>query len=530
MYLRNLAVHGYRAASEDPLVCEFPGRFCVLTGPNGAGKSTLVDAVVLSHRDVFPFVPRPDSAVLSRTVTNRTIDVQYEVDDDDQSPMGSLCSSTMQIPSWTTTLTSSMGRVSASHNEGLGDGQLPVLYLSPTRNPGIDLAGREARLIVELLRAQALWDRGDKSLGELRGHLSNLISSVVSTWPVAEAEQRVAEALAALTDGVSGRVPFLGTPSVDDSMLARIFEFLIGIQGIERRDSQRLVTEGLGYANLLQIAVVLAAIPDLSNSAASQSADDKATAPESDLSEGPEETDEDNNEEPDSFERTDEELRELMSVAEERRELDDDTFFGGVFHSVIVLEEPEAHLHPQLQTGLVGYLKEVVESRPEVQVILSTHSDEIVASCDPNDLVVSRRSSDGRPAARTVSSLGLRAKDQSLAKRHLDVNRSAALFGDRLVLVEGITDAAVLRAFARVWAGSDRVRRRFVASLTITVVGSRIGGWLPNLLTKPGEEIAERLAILRDSDGNPEPNWIASRRGDHFDAFTSDPGGVSSPV
>ena len=103
------------------------------------------------------------------------------------------------------------------------------------------------------------------------------------------------------------------------------------------------------------------------------------------------------------------------------------------------------------------------------------------------------------------------------------MSRSAALFADRLVLVEGVTDAIVLRGIAGVWAGSDRIRRRFVDALTITVVGSRIGPWLPELLTRPSMEISTRLAVLRDSDGKSVPNWVVERRSECFDVFLSDP-------
>lgn len=519
MHLSKITVHGFRAASEDPLECTIPGRFCVLAGANSAGKSTIVDSIVLSHRDVFPFTGRPDAAVLSRSVTNRTIDIKYEAEAGDTSPLGILCGTTLRIPEWTTSLSPSMGRVSVSHNEGPGEGQLPVLYLSPTRNPAADLAGREARLIVELLRAQALRDRGDKSLKELRGRLAGLIGSVVSKWPVADAEERVTRSLAELTDGVSGRIPFLGTTDVDDSMLARIFEFLLATTGTPRIDSHRLSTEGLGYVNLLQLAVVLAAIPDLT-AGASPGAGIGGVDPdeaESDEAEpGPSVDDE-------IIEQSDEELRELIREAEERRELDDDTFFAGVFHALVVLEEPEAHLHPQLQHGLVRYLKEVVERRPEVQVIVSTHSDEVVSACDPEDLVVLRRGADGRPTARSIKAFGLADRQLSLARRHLDVTRSASLFADRVALVEGVTDAIVLRALARVWAGDDRIKRRFVDALTITVVGSRVGSWLPDMLARPGEEIVERLAILSDSDRKPIPKWVTSRQGEHFGMFRSEP-------
>lgn len=264
MYLRRVTVHGFRAASKDPLECVLPGRFAVLAGANSAGKSTIIDSIVLAHRDVFPYTPRPSAATLAKTVTSRSIDIEYGLEEGDSSPLGTLCESTVQLPTWSVSLTTSMGRVSASASGSLGEGQLPVLYLSPTRNPSFDLGGREARLIVELLRSQALRDRGDKSLKDLRGLLRGLISSVVTKWPVVDAEARVAVTLAELTDGVAGRIPYLGTTSIDDTFLARVFEFLLATLGLSRADSYRLETEGLGYANLLQLAVILAAIPDLS--------------------------------------------------------------------------------------------------------------------------------------------------------------------------------------------------------------------------------------------------------------------------
>lgn len=523
MYLEKVVVHGYRAASKAPLECVLPGRFAVLAGPNSSGKSTVVESILMAHRDVFPYFARPTSAALSRSVASRTIDLTYAWEDNDHSPLGELCRADARMPKWTTELSASMGRISPSRTEPIAEGQLPILYLSPTRNPAADLAGRDARLIVELLRAQAFRDRDDKSLKDLRGQLAGLISSVVSKWPVADAEARVAGTLADLTDGVSGRVPYLATTAVDDTFLARMFEFLLGTSGGDRIDAHRLETEGLGYSNLLQLAVVLASIPDLTHQLPKDEAQDGGTD-ELDTDSGSDAgADPAGLTAPDDDQRSDTERAAAMEEALQRRRMEEDTFFAGSFHAVVVLEEPEAHLHPQLQHGLVQYLKEVVERRPEVQVVITTHSDEIVSGCDPEDLVLFRRGEAEQPVARTVQTFSLSQTKLARARRHLDVNRSASLFADRVVLVEGVTDAMVLRALARVWAGSDRVRRRFVDALTITVLGSRVGPWLPELLTKPGMEISSKVAVLGDSDDRPLPTWAEQRRSGCFEMFLNEP-------
>jgi putative ATP-dependent endonuclease of OLD family len=171
----------------------------------------------------------------------------------------------------------------------------------------------------------------------------------------------------------------------------------------------------------------------------------------------------------------------------------------------------------------VRYLKAVVARRPELQVILTTHSDEIVAACDPEDLIVFRRDATGVPVARTVQSLKLPRKHLEMARRHLDVTRSASLFAEGLALVEGITDAKVLRTFGRVWADGDPNRQRFLDALTITVIGSRVGEWLPAMLASDGQELVSRVAVLLDLDDKPVPAWAVRREGDTCGVLISDP-------
>jgi len=51
---------------------------------------------------------------------------------------------------------------------------------------------------------------------------------------------------------------------------------------------------------------------------------------------------------------------------------------GGFGPSIIVLEEPESHLHPQLQMALAARIRQASEDRPDVRVILETHSEHLL--------------------------------------------------------------------------------------------------------------------------------------------------------
>lgn len=539
MYLKRIVVDGFRAATTEALKCELPGRFAVLLGANGTGKSTVTDSIAIGHQVVFPWKPRASAASLTRA-RPRTIDLAYEYEATETLDIWSgRQAQGAPAPAWTRRLSSSMGTVRAEVDPATSPeardvfANLPILYLSSMRNPVNDLAGRDARLIVEMFRSEAKRPGQTASLAGLRNHLGNLLGKIVGDAGnplVRHTEARVNSAFEDLTRGVSKRSAFVATTDVDDAFLARVFEFYVGVATLDRTVAHRLEVEGLGYANMLQIAVVLAAIPNLTDHTAAVAGPDPADsggADEADepaaggLEQAPPEVAEPQNGAPED--RTEAERREELLLAEEAAAAAEDSIFRDQFNACVVLEEPEAHLHPQLQHGLIRYLKQVVAERPELQIILTTHSDEIVAACDPDDLVVFRRSGVSAPSVRTVANLGLTNKQQSLARRHLDVSRSSSLFGERIVVVEGITDAQLLRAFGYLWASGDADRERFLDALTITVIGSRVGEWLPAMLVSPGQEISTKVAVLMDSDGKPVPAWAAARIGPRFDVFMNEP-------
>lgn len=147
-----------------------------------------------------------------------------------------------------------------------------LVHLPAWRNPLDELARRETRILVELLRAQQQNLGRGRNLAGLRARASNLLDALATDDLLVALEERVGRHLHALSAGVSRRWPYVGGQVVDDRYLARVLELMLAI--IEgRSNAQPLEVSGLGYANLLHIAVTLAAIPDLrAQAAASTSA------------------------------------------------------------------------------------------------------------------------------------------------------------------------------------------------------------------------------------------------------------------
>jgi putative ATP-dependent endonuclease of the OLD family len=117
-------------------------------------------------------------------------------------------------------------------------------------------------------------------------------------------------------------------------------------------------------------------------------------------------------------------------------------------HKVLLIEEPEAHLHPQLQIRLLQFLNEKA-LEDNIQIIVTTHSPTLAASIDINTLkVLTVKKAGESPVYTSLSKCGFDSDTKYFLQRWLDITKSILLFAKGVLMVEGIAEALVIKELA----------------------------------------------------------------------------------
>ncbi len=479
MHLHSLRLQRFRSCAD--VSVELRPDLTVLVGENNGGKSNVVDGLRLL---ILPLSGRrdryPEDEDLRRGSTDASFTIEGRYSGLSDTVKGLLISAvpdpaqdlailgmryqTKAAGSLRGRTTYWAGRFDTAEPEPGATDLIRHVYLPPLRDARQALGSGSAARITALLRH--FMEEGEEK--ELLEHVKrkpepHRVITAVNT--------EIGTALGNLAGGVRPQTASLGFAAEVLSDVARDLRFRLADAGVEPADIQ---ASGLGYANLLYMATVVVEL---------------ARAREADL-------------------------------------------------TLFLVEEPEAHLHPQLQMLVLDFLLDqarksareaLVPGHPEgrVQVIVTTHSPNLTAWVSPDHLVVVRsvRHDNVEPPTHhsvtvPVARLGLDKAALNKVSRYLDVTRSALLFGNRALLVEGIAEAVLLPVIARcsVLKDDHSAWQRFRGAVLVPIDGVDFAPYV-EVLIRPcnGCSVADRVVVMTDADpsvpGNRKEDLEALARG-----------------
>ena len=165
-------------------------------------------------------------------------------------------------------------------------------------------------------------------------------------------------------------------------------------------------------------------------------------------------------------------------------------------YNLLLIEEPEAHLHPQLQNTYFNYLKKL-DQNDDFQIIVTSHSPTIAAKTDLNLLTI-LKNDENCICSTQICKIDLDDNNLKFLQKFLDVTKSQLFFANGVILVEGISEALLIPIFSRILGEQYDVERNGIEVVNINGVAFEHFAKLFNSDDK--KRLESRCAIVTDDD------------------------------
>jgi len=129
---------------------------------------------------------------------------------------------------------------------------------------------------------------------------------------------------------------------------------------------------------------------------------------------------------------------------------------------ILSIEEPEAHLHPSLQSKFLKFLENNLKEKKQArQIFVTTHSTHITSAVELDSVIclykdINSNFKIGYPA-KVFSDTSEDRSSKIYVERFLDATKSNMLFAERIIFVEGVAEQLLLPCFAEYLELEDKL-------------------------------------------------------------------------
>ncbi len=185
----------------------------------------------------------------------------------------------------------------------------------------------------------------------------------------------------------------------------------------------------------------------------------------------------------------------LLFIAAEMLLLKDSNYVG---LKLSLIEEIEAHLHPQSQINLIDFLSKHSDNIG-VQSIITTHSNSLASKVDLNNLIIFKK---GKAFSLRKGETKLNPGDYEFLRRFLDDTKANLFFAKGVIIVEGDAENLVLPSLAE-FIGSPLYKY----GISIVNVGSTALLRYAKIFLRANEDgdiLDVPVAVITDLDVKPK--------------------------
>jgi putative ATP-dependent endonuclease of OLD family len=392
MYIKSITIKNFRKISEAN--CQFNEGLNLIVGPNDSGKTAIIDALRFTLRQIVDDYSRISKDDFKKQNLEINIDLIFSFDDSEHSKLIIDSASFAEYLSFTIDGKPEL-RIWHTIKSDEKDVRFPEFKVGPTKDVAVDMDAR----CKENLKVVYLRPLRDAE-GELRARQGSRISKILSNHKdISSAQSELVDILTKFKTEVEDFFDEgSGKPVADE--IRRLLEVFDEQLAIQKKNVGLGPTEKLDYIRALEkIALYYLDMP-----------------------------------------RPGLGTLNMIFIAAELLHLNTQKS-----PKLLLVEEIEAHLHPQRQLKIIKALQE--ESKKGIQMILTTHSPNLASVIEVDRLIIC---CGGQFYSLAKDKTELSHKNYSYLGRFLDVTKANLFFTQGVLLVEGPTEQLLFPEFSRI--------------------------------------------------------------------------------